>query len=196
MKPRLLLYSVVAALLTHQGIADDALLMTEEQVRAKHEGTLLRELIYEPPGTDRALYLSENHRTRTYGFDVQGKVVLIIEESNKVIPRNPMLAECRSTHPWFWHIKMKDDSVTWVPVGVIPPNAQTKSPADHQNSDGKQVVPDAFARAKRTGNLLIIWDKAWAGNPDDAGFRKRDEEVELWLDQIETLRKEDKPVVK
>jgi hypothetical protein len=99
MKPRFFLYNVVAVLLTHQGIADDALLMTEAQVRAKHAGTLLREPIYEPPGTDRALYLSENNRTRTYGFDVRGKVVLVIEESNQVIPRNAMLAECRSTQP-------------------------------------------------------------------------------------------------
>jgi hypothetical protein len=74
---------------------------------------------------------------------------------------------------------MKDGSETWVPVGVIPPNAQTKSPTDHQNSNGAQVVPDAFAKAKRTGNLLIGWDKVWAGNPDDAGFLKLEEEFDL-----------------
>ena len=196
MRTNLFLSLAVTAFLAKPGLADDVLLMTKEQVRQKHSGTELREPLFEPPGTKSALFLSENNRTRTYGFDSQDKVILVVEESNRVIPRGALLSECRGTKPWFWHVKMEDGSKKWVPVETIPSNAITKSPSDHQNSDGSEVAPDAFAKSKRTGNLLIVWDKTWAGNPDDAGFLKLDEELDAWITKIETLIKSGKPVVK
>lgn len=192
---QLLLFSLVITV-SGQVCADDALLMTEEQVREKHAGKQLREPIFEPPGTARALYLNEINRTRTYGFDTQGRVVLIIEESNRAIPRGTILSECRSTNPWFWHVKMKDGSEKWVPVGTIPSEARTNSPTQHQKSDGTKTAPDAFAKAKRNGNLVLVWDKGWASNPDDADFLKLEEGLELMFDKIETLKKEGKPVLK
>jgi len=179
----------------------ELLLATSQTLREKHQNDSKRKLVSPIPGTDYSVEVWEPgsyyKKRRIYGFDADGKAIIVIESHDDRPMIGPILAACRNSQPWHWFMKDK-----WIPVGTYPPTTDDYDPPEYsdlfQNGNGQGGnqghIPNAWARTKSNGNKVFVWDVLWEAGVDDlsfsiagAGSPAESQELEEQLREIERV---------